>query len=107
MRIVVDNSSGGDSAFAADVARRLTGRGFDVEVRPPDPRTKFDTSVNLLSAGIAIRVPSAPDRALLEAIEADVRQALIRNPSLRRRTRSVPVHLGEGARVLEWIDVFG
>ena len=107
MRIVVDNSDGGDTRVAAEVARRLTTRGFDVDVRPPDPRTKFDTSVNLLSAGIAIRVPERPDRALLEAIEEDVRQALIRHPSLRRRTRSVPVHLGDGPRVLEWIDVFG
>jgi hypothetical protein len=107
MELVVDNSAGGDTAFAAEVARRLRVRGFDVDVRPPDPRTKFDTSVNLLSAGIAIRVPERPDQALLGAIEEDVRQALIRHPSLRRRTRSVPVHLGDGPRVLEWIDVFG
>jgi hypothetical protein len=107
MRIVVDNSAGGDSAFAAEVARLLRARGFEVEVRPPDPRRKFDTSVNLLTAGIAVRVDEAPDRALLAAIEADVRAALIRHPSLRRRTRSVPVHLGDGPRVLEWIDVFG
>jgi hypothetical protein len=107
VEILVDNSAGGDSAFAAEVARRLAARGLDVEVRRPDPRTKFDTSVDLLSAGIAIRVPQRPDRALLEAIEVDVRDALVRHPSLRRRTRSVPVHLGESARVLEWIDVFG
>jgi hypothetical protein len=107
MRLVVDNSAGGDVRVAAEAARRLTARGFEVEVRPPDPRTKFDTSVNLLSAGITIRVPERPDRALLEAIEEDIRQALIQHPSLRRRTRSVPVHLGEGKRVLEWIDVFG
>jgi hypothetical protein len=107
MPIVVDNSAGGDTRFAAEVARRLTARGFDVQIRPPDPRSKFDTSVNLLSAGIAVRVPDRPDRALLDAIEEDVRHALIRHPSLRRRSRSVPVHLGESERVLEWIDVFG
>jgi hypothetical protein len=107
MRIVVDNSAGADSNFAAEVARRLAARGFEVDVVPPDPRTKFDTSVHLLSAGIAVRVPERPDRALLEAIEEDVRQALIRHPSPRRRSRSVPVHLGDSARVLEWIDVFG
>jgi hypothetical protein len=27
--------------------------------------------------------------------------------SLRRRTRTVPVALGEGRRVITWIDVFG
>ena len=107
MPIVVDNSAGGDALFADEVARRLSARGFEVDVRPPDPRSKFDTSVNLLSAGIAVRVPERPDRELLDAIEDDVRQALIRHPSLRRRTRSVPVHLGDSARVLEWIDVFG
>jgi hypothetical protein len=107
MRIVVDNSAGGDTRVAAEVARRLATRGLDVDVRAPDPRTKFDTSVDLLSAGIVIRVPERPDGALLEGIEDDVRQALILHPSLRRRTRSVPVHLGDTARVLEWIDVFG
>jgi hypothetical protein len=107
MPIVVDNSAGGDVRFADEVARRLSARGFEVDVRPPDPRSKFDTSVNLLSAGIAVRVPERPDRTLLDAIEEDVRQALIQHPSLRRRTRSVPVHLGDSARVLAWIDVFG
>jgi hypothetical protein len=107
MQIVVDNSAGGDVDFAADVARLLRARGFDVEMRPPNPMAKYDTSVDLLTAGLAIRIPRDTDRAVLEAIEQDVRAALMHRPSVRRRTRSVPVHQGEGARVLEWIDVFG
>jgi hypothetical protein len=67
---------------------------------------KFDTGVHLLTPGIAIRVPAAPERALLQSIEDDVRAALLHRPSVRRRTRSVPVHLAESFRVLEWIDVF-
>jgi hypothetical protein len=43
---------------------------------------------------------------VLSAIEQDVRAALLHRPSIRRQTRSVPVHLGDTARVLEWIDVF-
>jgi hypothetical protein len=106
MEIVVDNSAGGDSELAADVARRLRERGLSVEVRRPAPSVKYDTSVDLLSAGIVIRVSERPDHALLAGVGDDVRAALLHRPSLRRRTRSVPVHLGEGERVLEWIDVF-
>jgi hypothetical protein len=106
MEIVVDNSAGGDASFAAEVARLLRARGLAVEMRSPDPAAKFDTSVHLLSAGLAIRVPGRPDRSVLAAIEEDVRAALLHRPSVRRRTRSVPVHLGETQRVIEWIDVF-
>jgi hypothetical protein len=35
-----------------------------------------------------------------------VRAALRHRPSERRRTRSVPVHLADTARVFEWIDIF-
>ena len=66
----------------------------------------FDTAVHLVTTGLAIRVPTRPDRATLAAIEQDVRAALLHRPSVRRRTRSVPVHLGDTPRVLEWIDVF-
>jgi hypothetical protein len=105
MRIVVDNSAGGDSELAKEVARRLEGRGLEVELRAPPPSAKYDTSVHLLSAGIVIRV-SDPDRAVLAGVEDGVRAALLQHSSVRRRTRSVPVHLGETERVLEWIDVF-
>ena len=106
MDIVVDNGAGGDPDFATDVARLLRARGLEVEVREPGPTAMFDTGVHLLTPGIAIRVPTRPDRSMLIAVEQDVRTALMHRPSVRRRTRSVPVHLGESFRVLEWIDVF-
>jgi hypothetical protein len=104
--IVVDNSAGGDADFAAEVSRLLSARGFAVEIREPSRKSLFDTSVHLVTAGLAIRVPRKPDRATLDAIEQDVRSALLHRPSVRRRTRSVPVHLGDTPRVFEWIDVF-
>ena len=107
MQIVVDGSAGGEPAFAAQVARDLRERGLEVELRPPRGGTMFDTAVHLVSSGIAIRVAERPDRETLGAIEDVVRRALMHHPSLRRRARTVPVHLGESARVLEWIDVFG
>jgi hypothetical protein len=103
---VLDNSAGGDSEFAAEVCRRLQARGFAVSVRKPDRRAMFDTAVHLVTAGLAIRVPEVPERDVLAALAEDVRAALLHRPSVRRRTRSVPVHLGETPRVLEWIDVF-
>jgi hypothetical protein len=103
---VVDNSAGGDREFAAEVARRLSARGLEVTRRDPDRSAIFDTSVHLVSPGLAIRVSDRPERAVLDAIEHDVRAALLHRPSERRRTRSVPIHLAETARVLEWIDIF-
>jgi hypothetical protein len=107
MRLVVDNTAGGDAQFADAVARGLEQHDMEVELRRPAPATMFDTAVHLVSAGIVIRVDERPDRATLEAIEEVVRGALMHNASLRRRTRTVPVNLGETARVIEWIDVFG
>jgi hypothetical protein len=104
--IVVDNSAGGDADFAAEVSRRLQARGFAVSMRHPSRKAMFDTSVHLVTAGLAIRLPAVPERSVLAAVEEDVRAALLHRPSVRRRTRSVPVHLGDTARVLEWIDVF-
>lgn len=104
--IVVDNSAGGDPDFAAEVARLLRTRGLAVEERNAPRELRFDTSVHLVSAGLAIRVSRVPEPAVLRAVEEDVRAALLHRPSLRRRTRSVPVHLAETARVLEWIDIF-
>ena len=102
----MDNSAGGDPQFAAEVARLLSARGLSVEVRAPSGQSMFDTSVHLVSTGIALRVSEVPERAVLQAIEQDVRAALLHRPSERRRTRSVPVHLADTARVLEWIDIF-
>jgi hypothetical protein len=88
------------------VARLLGARGLAVELRSPGQPVRFDTAVHLVSAGIAIRVSRVPDGPVLAAIEHDVRAALLHRPSERRRTRSVPVHLADTARVLEWIDIF-
>jgi hypothetical protein len=107
MRIVVDGSAGGEAQLAGAVARGLRDRGLEVELRPPTGGSMFDTAVHLVSSGLVIRVEDQPDRATLEAIEQVVRVELQHQPSLRRRSRTVPVHLGETARVLEWIDVFG
>ena len=70
-------------------------------VRAPSGQAMFDTSVHLVSTGIALRVSHVPDRSVLSAIEQDVRAALQHRPSERRRTRSVPVHLG-GTRRASW-----
>jgi hypothetical protein len=105
--IVVDGSAGGELAFTEAVARGLRERGLEVEVRPPRGGSMFDTAVHLVSSGMVIRVQERPDRETLATIEEVVRGALLHHASVRRRTRTVPVHLGETMRVLEWIDVFG
>jgi hypothetical protein len=107
MHVIVDNSAGVDAPFADEVVRGLRERRLEVETREPQPSAKFDTGVHVVSAGVVIRVPDRPDRELLAAIEDVVRAALLHRSSLRRRTRMVPVYLGESARVIEWIDVFG
>jgi hypothetical protein len=107
MHVVVDNSAGGDTQFAEEVARGLRARGLEVEMRAPSSRALFDTSVDLVSAGLIVRVSERPDRLTLTAIGEVVRTALLHRASLRRRTRAVPVHLGETPRVIAWIDVFG
>jgi hypothetical protein len=107
MQVIVDGSAGGEANFADEVASGLRDRGLEVEVRPPNPASMFDTSVHLVAAGLAIRVPERPDSVTLATIEDVVRAALMRRASLRRRTRTVPVYLGESARALAWIDVFG
>src|SRR3954463_13490578 len=105
--IVVDGSAGGELAFTEAVARGLRERGLEVEVRPPAGGWIFDTAVPLVSSGMVIRVQERPDRETLATIEQVVRGALLDHASVRRRTRTVPVHLGEPMRVLEWIEVFG
>ncbi|MEA2156842.1 MAG: hypothetical protein QOE11_2982 [Solirubrobacteraceae bacterium] len=107
MELVVDNSTGGDEQLAASVARGLRERGFEVELREPSPNSMYDTSVNLVSTGIVLRVPERPARSDLGTIEEVVRAALMAHATPRRRTRAVPLALGAGGRVLTWIDVFG
>jgi hypothetical protein len=107
VRVVVDNSSGGDSQLAASVAAGLRRRGHAVEILDPEPASMFDTAVHVVSTGIVLRVDEAPPAAELDEISEIVRDALMRHPSQRRRTRAVPVALGAGGQVLTWIDVFG
>ena len=105
MEIVVDNR-GGDSGLAADVADGLRQRGFEVTIRVPGRASMFDTAVHVVASPIALRVAARPDAAQLAEIERAVRAALPHRPSVRRQTESVPVYIGETARVVEWIDTF-
>src|SRR3954462_13487813 len=105
--ILVDGSAGGELAFTEAVARGLRERGLEVEVRPPRSGSMIVRPVHLVSSGIGIRVPERPDRETLAALEEVVRGALLDHASVRRRTRTVPVHLGETMRVLEWMLVCG
>ena len=102
----MDNSEGGDAELAEEVTHALTAKGLSVELRRPNPGAIFDTAVHLISVGLTLRVSERPDPATLAVLEETVRDALRRRTSLRRRTRSVPVHLGETARVVVWIDLF-
>ena len=104
MQLVVDNSTGGDEQLAESVARGLRERGFTVQLREPSTTSIFDTSVHLVSTGIVVRVPQRPDRSELGMIKEVVRRALLTHAMPRRRTRAVPLTLGEGGRVLTWID---
>lgn len=106
MRLVVDNSTGGDEQLAASVADGLRARGYSVELREPERASMFDTSVHLVSTGIVLRVEERPEVAALGEISQVVRTALMQHPSQRRRTRAVPVAVGPGGQVLTWIDVF-
>ncbi len=106
MHLVVDNSTGGDPQLAASVVDGLRARGYAVELREPEAQSMFDTAVHLVSTGIVLRVDERPPGPTLGEISEVVRAALQRHPSMRRRTRAVPVALGSGGRVLTWIDVF-
>ncbi|HEX4345619.1 MAG TPA: hypothetical protein VHZ31_08665 [Solirubrobacteraceae bacterium] len=106
MHLVVDNSTGGDTQLAASMARGLREHGYEVELREPEPASMFDTSVHLVSAGIVLRTDERPQRATLGDIADIVRTALTSHPSVRRRTRAVPITVGAGGHVLTWIDVF-
>jgi hypothetical protein len=106
MRLIVDNSTGGDAQLAASVAEGLRARGYAVEVREPEPASMFDTSVHLVSTGIVLRVDERPEHSTLGEISTVVRAALMSHPSLRRRTRAIPLAVGAGGQVLTWIDVF-
>jgi hypothetical protein len=106
MHVVVDNSAGADARFADEILDGLRERGLSAELRAPAPEAMFDTAVHIVAAGVGIRVSERPQRAQLLVIEEVVRAALEHRGTLRRRTRTVPVYLGDSARVLKWIDVF-
>lgn len=106
MRLVVDNSTGGDAPLAASVVDALRDRGHAVELREPDGSSMYDTSVHLVSTGIVLRVEERPPHDALTEISEIVRGALTRHPSPRRRTRAIPVALGAGGRIITWIDAF-
>lgn len=105
MKVIVDNSAGGDDQLAREVAASLRDEGFAVEFREPAETAMFDTGVHLVSAGMVLRFPSPPTPCELAVIRRVVRAALLRRPSLRRRSRSVPIYLAETSRALGWIDV--
>jgi hypothetical protein len=107
MQVIVDNRAGEDARFAEAVVRGLREQGLAVEFQEPVSVPLLDTSVHLIAAGLKIRVSEPPDRATSAKIRSVVTEALRHHPSVRRRTRSVPVHLGESHRVLEWIDAVG
>ncbi|MDX6708921.1 MAG: hypothetical protein QOI48_4767 [Solirubrobacteraceae bacterium] len=107
MRVVVDNSTGGDEPLAQGVVEGLRQVGFSVDVLEPSASSMFDTAVHLVTTGIVLRVDERPTRSELDSIEEVVRSRLEQHASPRRRTRAVPVALGAGGRVLTWIDVFG
>jgi len=88
------------------VADGLRARGYAVEVREPEAPSMFDTSVHLVSTGIVLRVDERPEHSALGEISTVVRAALMAHPSLRRRTRAIPLAVGTGGQVLTWIDVF-
>ena len=106
MQVVVDNSAGGGPRFAEEVARGLRARDFDVELRRPGRGSTFDSAVHLVSTGVVVRVPERPDAAGLTVLGDVIRGALLRRPSRRRRSRAVPIHVGETARVVAWIEPF-
>ena len=106
MRLVVDNSTRGDEQLASSVADGLSAPGYEVEMLEPEPASMFDTSVHLVSTGIVLRVDERPPSSAVGEISKVVRDALLSHPSLRRRTRAVPLAVGAGGQVITWIDVF-
>src|SRR5690606_7437848 len=41
-RVIVDNSTGADAPFAAEITRELQRRGFETELRGPSPQARYD-----------------------------------------------------------------
>jgi hypothetical protein len=104
VQIVVDNSQGADAGFASELAAMLRDAGYDVEIRPPSARARFDTSVHFVVEGVAVRVPVGCGRDQLRAVERAIRDAESHRTE-HRRYRAVPIYAGETQRVVEWVDI--
>jgi len=106
VRVIVDNSTGADRAFAARIAAELRDDGFEAEIRDPDPNTRFDTAIHVTS-GVAVRLTEPVDQATLARVAAAVRRSEEQRTITRRRFRPVPIVQGEGRRALTWVDAIG
>ena len=103
--LIVDNSSGADSAFAKHLQTQLEAEGFAVTLREPRPGAHFDTSVHFVADGVAVRVAEDVDRATLARIAGVVRASERARPQ-RKRFRAVPIYRRETSRVIAWVDIF-
>lgn len=102
-RVIVDNSTGADAPFAAEITRELQRRGFETELRGPSPQARYDTAIRVTD-GVAVRLPEAPDRETLERVADAVRLSEQHRTVTRRRYRPVPILQGESRRALTWVD---
>jgi hypothetical protein len=106
VRVIVDNSTGADHAFATRIAAELRADGFDTEIRHPDPDARFDTSIRVTS-GVAVRLCEPADQPTIARVAAAIRRSEEQRTITRRRFRPVPIVQGEGRRALAWVDALG
>jgi hypothetical protein len=104
-KLIVDDTSGADPAFAAELAGTLRAEGFDVELRKPNPGAFFDTSVHFVADGVAVRVFDELDRATLDRVVHGIQESERRRPQ-RKRFRAVPVYRAETSRAIRFVDIF-
>ena len=106
MQLVVDNTREATPSSPRASPTGLRAGGHDVELREPEPASMFDTiGASRLDRDRPARRRAPEPRGVGEISEV-VRAALQSHPSLRRRSRAVPVKLGTGSQVLTWIDAF-
>ena len=106
MRVVVDNTKGGEARFASNLQESLSAAGFEVDVREPSAHAMYDTAVHFVVEAVSVRVPADIGRGELKVVAAAVRDAEARRCSERHRVRAVPIYRGETSRVMGWVDVF-
>ena len=104
-RLIVDDSTGADPEFAAELAGALRADGFDVELRKPNPGAFFDTSVHFVADGIAVRVFDEIGRSTLDRLAHVIRGSERKRPQ-RKRFRAVPVFRHETSWALRFVDIF-